>query len=189
MYLRLCKEETQKKSKGFVQNLWMALTMILAFAMGLALFFYVPLLLTDLLGAKTGFMFNLVDGIIRLVIFVTYIYVISRWKEIRRVFEYHGAEHKSIFVYENREELTPASASSYQTLHPRCGTSFLFIVILTSIVVFMFLGRPETIADRLIRFAFIPVITLLKFHLSDIIKMDENHIKQAYEIAWNAISK
>ena len=159
------EEEAEKKSRGFLPGVWMVLTMIFAFIMGLVLFFYAPLLLTELLGAKSGFVFNLVDGIIRLCIFVIYIYVISRWKEIRRVFEYHGAEHKSIFAYENRDELIPASAASYQTQHPRCGTSFLFIVILTSIVVFMFLGRPETIADRLIRFAFIPVIGGLSYEL------------------------
>jgi uncharacterized protein YqhQ len=77
---------------------------------------------------------------------------------MQRVFQYHGAEHKTIYVYENGQDLTVANARPYTTLHPRCGTSFLLVVMLVSIFVFALLGKPETWGDRLFRFAMIPVI-------------------------------
>ena len=140
------------------QKIWMGLTLAFAFAIGLGIFFYVPLLLTDWFGARTGFWFNLVDGIIRLVFFLAYLALITQMKDIRRVFEYHGAEHKSIFNFEEKKELRPETAATFTRFHPRCGTSFLLIVMLVSIFVFMALGRPETVGDRLLRLAFIPLI-------------------------------
>jgi len=144
-------------------NSWKAklgtfLTMVFGLAIGLLLFFWIPLVLTDWIGVESGFAFNAVDGLIRLIIFGLYVGLISLWKEIRRVFEYHGAEHKSIFALENDCPLTVDGAREFTTLHPRCGTSFLIVVMIVSIIVFMFLGRPETTSDRLIRFLFIPVI-------------------------------
>jgi uncharacterized protein YqhQ len=158
-------ESSGKKKNETLNNVGMGLTIVFALAVGMAVFFYIPLLLTELFGFESGFMFNLVDGIIRLVFFLSYIYLISRWKEIRRVFEYHGAEHKSIFAYENQKELVPASARPFTTLHPRCGTSFLLIVMVVSILVFMFLGKPTTIGHRLLRLAFVPVIGGLSYEL------------------------
>jgi len=154
------KQANGKKSgdKSVWENIWMVLTLLFSFGAGLALFFYVPLLITDLFHFESGFVFNLVDGLLRLLFFLTYIYLISLWKEIRRVFEYHGAEHKSVFAFEEKKELTVPETRPYTTLHPRCGTSFLLIVMLTSILVFMFLGKPDNIADRLVRLAFVPVI-------------------------------
>ncbi len=154
-----------QKGKSKWDDIWMGVTILFSLAIGIAFFFYLPLVLTDLLGLTTGWGFNLVDGLIRLVLFLAYIYVISLWKEIRRVFEYHGAEHKSIFAHEDHCELVPASARPFKTLHPRCGTSFLLIVMVVSIVVFMFLGKPETIADRMIRLAFVPVIGGISYEL------------------------
>jgi uncharacterized protein YqhQ len=87
------------------------------------------------------------------------------------VFEYHGAEHKSIFNFEAKKELIPATAATFSRFHPRCGTSFLLIVMLVSIFVFMALGRPESIGDRLLRLAFIPVIGGISYEfirLSDV---------------------
>lgn len=160
----IAMEEENKKNgkdtstKSIWEKIWTVLTVLFSFALGLALFFYVPLLLTDLFNFESSFAFNIVDGIIRLVFFLAYIYLISLWSEIRRVFEYHGAEHKSVFAFEEKKKLTVDDTRPYTTLHPRCGTSFLLIVMLTSIVVFMFLGKPDTIADRLLRLAFVPVI-------------------------------
>jgi uncharacterized protein YqhQ len=84
-------------------------------------------------------------------------------KDIRRIFEYHGAEHKSIFAFESKMALTPATAQSQSRFHPRCGTSFLLIVMIVSIVVFMFLGKPHTVGDRLLRLAFIPLIAGISY--------------------------
>lgn len=153
------------EEKGWLAKLWLAGTVLFSFALGLFLFFYVPLILTDLLGAETGFWFNLVDGIIRLAIFLLYLLAITMMKDIRRIFEYHGAEHKSIFSFESREPLTPGEAKRQSRFHPRCGTSFLLIVMLVSIFVFMFLGKPDDVGERLIRLAFIPLIGGLSYEL------------------------
>ena len=144
--------------KSLWSKLWFGITVLFSFAIGLFIFFYVPLLLTDLMGAETGFAFNLVDGILRLVIFLLYLVAISFMKDIRRIFEYHGAEHKSIFAFENKKNLVPAEAKLFTRFHPRCGTSFLLIVMIVSIFVFMFLGKPNDLGDRLLRLAFIPLI-------------------------------
>jgi uncharacterized protein YqhQ len=82
---------------------------------------------------------------------------------MQRIFQYHGAEHKTIYVFENGQNLTVDNARPYTTLHPRCGTSFLLVVMLVSIVVFSFLGKPDTWGERLFRFAMIPVIGGISF--------------------------
>jgi len=134
-----------------------------AFGAGFLLFFLIPLWLTELLEIESGLVFNLVDGVFRLVIFLGYILIIAQWKEMKRIFQYHGAEHKTIYAFENGDDLTVDSARPYTTLHPRCGTSFLIVVMLTSIFVFALLGKPLDWGDRLLRFAMIPVIGGISF--------------------------
>jgi len=138
-------------------------TVFVSLALGILIFFYLPLVLTDRLGVRGGVAFNLVDGAIRLLFFFVYLWAVTRWKEMRRVFEYHGAEHKSIFAYEAGLPLTVENARKMTRFHPRCGTSFLLIVMISSIVVFIFLGRPDTIGERLIRLAFVPVVGGLSY--------------------------
>jgi len=153
------EDEGSGKEKG---RLATSLSIIgsIAFALGAGflLFFFIPLWLTELLPVENSILFNLVDGVFRLTIFLAYILLISRWKEMRRVFQYHGAEHKTIYTFEDGKDLTVDNASGYTTLHPRCGTSFLLVVMLVSVVVFAFLGRPDNWDDRLLRFAMIPFI-------------------------------
>lgn len=153
------EEDPHKKEKGKFGT-WLALTgsVIMAFGAGLFLFFYLPLLITDLFGIESGIWFNVVDGIFRLVIFLIYILSISRWGEMKRIFQYHGAEHQTIFAFETGEDVTVDLAAAQPRLHPRCGTSFLIVVMMVSIVVFVFMGKPDTISERLLRFAMIPVI-------------------------------
>lgn len=148
-----------------LQKLKMGLTLAVTLALGLALFFYLPLVLTDLTGARSGFWFNLIDGLIRMAFFLGYVVLIARLREIQRVFQYHGAEHKSIFNHEANLELTPANAARFSRFHPRCGTSFLLLVMIVSILVFMLLGRPETVGERLVRLLFIPVIGGISYEL------------------------
>jgi len=156
--------ESRRKKKGkFGTSVALVGSVVVALGLGLLLFFYIPLLLTEVLGFRNGVVFNLVDGFFRLAVFLLYIFAISRWKEMSRVFQYHGAEHMTIYAFESGEELTTENARKYSTLHPRCGTSFLIVVMLVSIVVFVFLGRPETIGDRLLRFALIPLIAGISF--------------------------
>lgn len=117
-------------------------TLVLAVAFALGLFLALPLLLTNLLGMKYGavsgnsLVFNLTDGVLRVALFLGYVSGISFMKDIRRVFEYHGAEHKAIAAYEAGVDLTVENAKQYSRIHPRCGTSFLLAVVALSIIVF-----------------------------------------------------
>lgn len=158
------QEETdQKNSKN--NKLLLGLTVFAALVLGIGLFFYLPLKLTELTGIENNTLFNLIDGIIRLLFLLIYIFLISRWKEISRIFEYHGAEHLSIFTYENKKPLTYSSTKEYTTHHPRCGTSFLFMVMIVAVLVFIILGKPETITDRIVRLLFVPVIGGISYEI------------------------
>ena len=154
----ISEERIDEKKSRLTDTLMMWGTVVVAFALSLGLFFYLPLILTDLLGVEGTVWFNVVDGIFRVAMFVLYLWGISKLPDMARVFQYHGAEHKSIHAFEQHRELTPAGARPFTTLHPRCGTSFLFFVMLISTVVFVFLGKPHTVADRLERLAFVPLI-------------------------------
>ena len=138
----LVEETPEGEEPGKQEELssWaLAGTMTAAFGFGIALFFFLPLYLTKLLVPVIGdgnLMFNLVDGVIRVVVFLIYIWTIARMKDIQRVFQYHGAEHKTIFAFEEGVELTIENVKRFSRLHPRCGTSFLLIVMLVSIAVF-----------------------------------------------------
>ena len=132
-------KEGVKEGGGELSSWAMAGTMTVAFGFGICLFFLFPLYLTKLMTPVIGdnnIVFNLVDGVIRVIVFLAYIWLISRMEDIQRVFQYHGAEHKSIFAFEAGEELTIENVRRYSRLHPRCGTSFLLIVMLVSIAVF-----------------------------------------------------
>ena len=137
-------EEEGAEQKEELSSWAMAGTMAVAFGFGILLFFILPLYLTKLLVPIIGssnIVFNLVDGVIRVAVFLIYIWAISRMKDIQRVFQYHGAEHKSIFAFEAGEELTVENVRKYSCLHPRCGTSFLLIVMLVSIGIFSLIPK------------------------------------------------
>ena len=104
------------------------------------------------------FALNLIEGITRLCILFIYIVTISKNKDIQRVFQYHGAEHKAIYCYENNLELTVENAKQFTTLHPRCGTNFLFIVMFTSIILFSFFGWPNPIMRIMMRIICVPIV-------------------------------
>jgi len=160
------EKETPKEKKRYgTLGLGMGFTVVLSFILGFGIFFWLPLKLTDLTGVKDSFRYNLIDGAIRLVFFLIYIFGIGLWSEMRRVFQYHGAEHKTIHNLESGLDLTPENADAQSRYHPRCGTSFLFLVVIVSFIVFAFFGRPVTIGDRLVRFALIPVIAGVSFEI------------------------
>jgi len=162
-------EAPAAESSSWKTNAALTGTMVFAFALGIVVFFWVPMMLsnwlTDTLGTDSGFVFNLIDGVIRVVFFIVYIWGISQWKEMRRVFEYHGAEHKTIFMQEAGEELNPENARRHTTRHPRCGTSFLLIVMVVSILVFMTMGKPPTVGLRLARLLLVPVIAGISYEV------------------------
>lgn len=177
----VAKEEDRKEGKPpeevkGISNWSMAGTMLLSFGLGLLIFFYLPLWLTELTGVEGRFGFNLVDGFFRLAFLLIYLWALSLWGEMRRIFQYHGAEHKVIHTFEAGRPITPEEAQPMSTLHPRCGTSFLFSIMIVSIFVFTLLGRPETLGDRLIRFAGVPVIAGLGF---EFIRFSGKHAENA----------
>ena len=148
---------------GFTWGLTIALSMLLA----VGLFFVVPVGATSLIKDQLGsaLLFWLVEGVLRTAIFIGYIVAISRLPDLRRVFEYHGAEHKTISCYEAGDQLIPARAEGYSRLHPRCGTSFLLIVMVLAIFVFAPIGLPEwywLVASRILG---IPLIAGLSYEV------------------------
>jgi uncharacterized protein YqhQ len=158
------------KEKREESDMAIIVTMIVAFAFGLFLFVALPHYLTIIFSRLMGreldvssIMFHIVDGVIKIVIFLAYLYFISLLKDIRRVFMYHGAEHKSIFAYENNEELTVENARKYTTHHPRCGTSFLLIVILVSIFLFaiVFPFIPDFVSNKWLNNAIMVLIKIV----------------------------
>ena len=156
-------EAGQPPVGGVAQGLIQGATMILALGLGLMLFVVLPAKVTEWLGFHGRLGFGLVDGFFRLLAFMLYLLLISQWKEMARVLGYHGAEHKAIHALESRASLTPESVQTFSRFHPRCGTSFLFLVVLVSIVVFTFIGKPRGIGDHLLRIAAMPVIVGVAF--------------------------
>jgi len=139
------------------------LTIGFALVLGVLLFVVLPARLAGWLGFHDRIGFGLVDGLFRLMAFILYLLLISQWKELARVLGYHGAEHKAIHALENRAPLTPESVQSFPRLHPRCGTSFLFLVVVISVVAFTFIGKPRGVGDHLLRVACMPLIAGVAF--------------------------
>ena len=156
-------DEDEEPIGGFTWGLTVALSLALA----VGLFFVVPVGLTSLIKDQLGsaVLFWLVEGVVRTAIFIGYIAAISRLPDLRRVFEYHGAEHKTISCFEAGDELSPARAARYSRLHPRCGTSFLLIVMVLAIFVFAPLGLPEWYWLVLSRVLGIPLIAGLSYEV------------------------
>jgi uncharacterized protein YqhQ len=148
------------------------MTANLVFSLGFFIFLYkfVPLFLATRLGKAVPtlsgrFATNMTDGVIRMAIFLAFLFLISRLKEIRRVFEYHGAEHKVVFNFESRKPLTIDNAQRFVTFHPRCGTSFLLVVMVISMIVYALLPFDSFTAKFLARIALLPLITGLSYEL------------------------
>jgi uncharacterized protein YqhQ len=142
-------------------------TIVVALALAVGLFFVVPVGLTSLIKDElnSSFLFWLVEGIVRTAIFLGYIWLLSRLRDLRRVFEYHGAEHKTISCFEAEEPLTPESAQRYSRLHPRCGTSFLLIVMIVAIFTFAPIGLPAWYWLVLSRILGVPLIAGISFEI------------------------
>ena len=154
-------------SKGAL-NFMLYSSVVLSIALTIGLFILLPtwvLSLAEKAGVTNVILLNLLEGVLRICIFIMYIVLASRLDEIRKTFEYHGAEHKTIHCYENGIELTPENAQQFYTLHPRCGTSFMMFVMIISLLVFSFLGWPNLAMRLLSRLLFIPVIAGLSFEL------------------------
>ncbi len=151
-----------------ITRLQTTITMIVAVAVALAIFIFIPVLIADFLKEQLGgssFFFVVLDGVIRIAMIVFYIWAISRSKEIQRVFQYHGAEHKTIHAYESGDPLTIAAVQKYSPRHPRCGTSFLLIVGMVAFFVFLLLAPLAFWWQVAARVLLIPVIAGISYEL------------------------
>lgn len=161
-------------SKGTETTTTVAIVLMLILSLGIVLviFKYIPFLVTDYLDNHSRLInhnwiiFNLIDGLIKISLFLGYVLVISKFKDIKRVFQYHGAEHKSIFAYEHNAELTPDAVMKYQKEHPRCGTSFILIVFMLSIFVYTLVPRLDSFWTNLgLRISLLPLIAGLAYEI------------------------
>lgn len=156
-----------KKQSGFSQSA-IFLSVVLAVAISVGLFILLPTFVLSLVkkaGVDNVIVLNLLEGILRIILFVAYVSGCSLMPDIRRTFEYHGAEHKTIHCYENGLELTPENAQTFYTLHPRCGTSFMVFVMVLSLLIFSLFGWPSLWLRVLSRLLLIPVVAGLSYEL------------------------
>ncbi|HEY6339768.1 MAG TPA: DUF1385 domain-containing protein [Candidatus Sulfotelmatobacter sp.] len=163
--------KSQTREKAAAISGWLAgINIVISLAFFIFMYKYVPLVAaTELkkidpsLGGQI--MFNLVDGVIRLLLFLLFIWGVSLWSDIRRVYQYHGAEHKTVFAFENGDKLTTTAVQKYSTFHPRCGTSFLMTVMLISIGIYMLFPVTTFWARFALRVALLPVIAGVSYEI------------------------
>ena len=165
------QSQTQSREKAATVSNWLAIgNLLLSLGFFIFMYKYIPLLaatelkkLDPALGGRIAF--NLIDGGIRLALFLLFIWGVSLWKDIRRVYEYHGAEHKTVFAFENGDPLNTVSVQKYSTYHPRCGTSFLMTVMLISIGFYMLIPFTTFWARFASRIALLPVIAGVSYEI------------------------
>ena len=172
--LTFSANEAEEKEEEQITQKEAILTTILSLGLGIGLFIVLPSLIGSFIFLNNKMYSNLLEAALRLVFFILYIWLISFSKDVRRVYQYHAAEHKSIYAYENGMELTPENAKKFTTLHPRCGTSFLLIVMLIAIVVFSTIDfifpTPTTMIGRIgmkigLRVILMPLIAGISYEI------------------------
>jgi uncharacterized protein YqhQ len=159
---QLPEDEQEEITKGA----WIG-TFVVGIGLAIGLFFLLPALITDVsgVGSDNGPLFVFVEKLIRLTIFIGYLWLISRLPDLKRLFQYHGAEHKTISCYEAGLPLTPENAQRFSRFHPRCGTSFLLIVMIVSFFVLVPIGTPEWYILYPTRILAVPIVAGLAFEL------------------------
>lgn len=150
----------QQRTNGKAEDVLMGVTVCISILMAIGIFMVLPFFISSLLKRwiASSMLLSLVEGVIRIAIFLAYVMLISQMEEIKRVFMYHGAEHKTINCFESGEELTPENVKKYSRLHKRCGTSFLLIVMIISILFFMWIQVDNVFLKVLCRVLLVPVI-------------------------------
>ncbi|MBI4143718.1 DUF1385 domain-containing protein [Candidatus Woesearchaeota archaeon] len=141
------------------------LTLLISLLLAVGLFVVFPYWISGFMFKSKTLSFNITDGILRLIIFIAYIYAIGQWKDVARIFQYHGAEHKTVNCYEAGEKLTVRNCKKFTTFHPRCGTSLLLIIVLLSIAVFSFVSTGHWYWNVSLRILLIPAIAGLSYEL------------------------
>ncbi len=179
------QEEREEKTSFFEkvfkeksENVAMFITVAFSILLSVLVFMILPNILTSVFKRwiQNPIFLNLIEGFVRMTIFFIYVIWISKLEDIRRVFEYHGAEHKSIHCYESMEELTVENVKTKPILHPRCGTSFLFMVMIISVFVLSFFGWPNPLQRILIRVLMFPVIAGISYEINRLIGKSDSRL-------------
>ncbi len=159
-------EQIQEDEKGSADMVGVV-SGVLGVALAAGLFILLPTFLTGLLAKVLPIegIKSIVEGLIKIIVFITYLFAVTRVPDIHRVFEYHGAEHKTIACYEHRGELTPEGVRPFSRFHPRCGTSFLFIVLIISIIVSSFISWDNMLVRVLLKIASLPIIMGISYEI------------------------
>ncbi len=167
-------EEEEEEISG--RMVWVMI--VTALALAIVLFLIIPLFLTRLINPyiSSSLVFHLIEGLIRLGIFIAYLKLVALMPDIKRIFTYHGAEHKTVNAFENGAPMEVEAVRKYNTAHVRCGTSFLFVVLIIAIVIFALVGRPSLWLMVLSRILLFPVIAALGY---EAIYFGANHVKNA----------
>lgn len=158
--------DQQTDDKEGKLSLWqLILTFVFAIAAVIGMFIVAPYYLSKIFISEVNFLFNLIDGGFRVLIFILYLFVIGLMKDMKRVFQYHGAEHKAVNCYEAKKKLTVANVKKFSVIHPRCGTSLLVFVIIISILLFSLIKDPRWFVNIPLRIVLIPVIIGVSFEI------------------------
>jgi len=183
---RSARNGTEGTHSSTKDRLMLVGSIVVAFIAGIGIFFALPLWITEFMGfSKNALTFNVMAGLIRVCFFLAYLWGVSQWREIRRIFEYHGAEHKTIFAFEAGEDLTLDNVRRYGTHHPRCGTSFLLIVVILAILLFavadtvveLSIGhRPFVLQRFATHFSLLPLLGGISYELLKLSGRENPHV-------------
>lgn len=159
----------------------MTISSIIGVAISIFLFMYLPTLAAISVGkaANIGFLRNIIEGLIKITLFVIYLYFVSKLKDIQRVFQYHGAEHKTIACYESGDELTVENAKKHSRFHPRCGTSFILIVLVLSILIFSVVSWSNPLLRTVLKLLMLPVVVGFAYEIIKISGRYDNFLTRA----------
>lgn len=179
------EEELSKFEKWLLDKLGdklmpviMILSVVLGAALAIGLFTFLPIVVVKLFDdiIKNSFVLSLIEGVIKITLFVAYVALVSRMKDIHRTFEYHGAEHKSIYCYESGEELTVENVKKQTRFHPRCGTSFILITLIVGILVFSVVTWESRMIRMLIKLALMPAVVGISYEIIRIAGRHDNAV-------------
>src|SRR3989338_3975309 len=158
--------QQQEDKKEKISNSEIFLTISISIIATILLFVVAPYYISKLFVKEVGTLFNLIDGLLRLLIFFGYIIIISFFKDVKRIFQYHVAEHMAVYCYEAGLKLTPKNCQRFQTMHPRCGTSLIVLVIAISIILFSLIKSQLWYVNILLRIVLIPLIAGIGYELT-----------------------
>ena len=180
LFGRASKEEYLKATS--MGEMAVGATMALGLTLGIGIFFVLPSLAVEGLRGfiPEAWALNLMEGFVRVALFFGYLVLIARLPNIKRIFQYHGAEHQVIHAYEEGLDLTPENAARFSTVHPRCGTAFLAIVLVTSVILFAFAGWQHLWLRLILRVAFLPLIAVISYELLKLNSRRPNFVLNAF---------